>query len=573
MWHKNLICLVFCVGVFFAHGEPVESMRRKYSSNWPQETLAKLNLRQKIGQLLMVAAASNFSQANESLASAMQRSPYDMTSSHVEQMIREYGIGGVFFLYKSDPVTQSHLMQKFQNLSQVPLLFAQDSEWGLSMRLDLDPDQVVRYPHNLTLGAIKNSKLIYEIGYEIGRECAAIGIHMNFAPVADINNNSENPVIHDRSFGDDPAEVAHRSLLFMQGLQAGGVLACGKHFPGHGDTSTDSHFSLPLIKHGRAHFDQVELVPFRALIQSGVNSMMLAHLAAPGLDDSGVATSLSPKIVTDLLQDELGFTGLKITDGLGMGAVMLRYAPGELELQAFLAGNDLMLGSLNVAKAIDLIENAIKSGQVSEQELDRRVLKVLQAKAQIFARQAKIGRKVLDFTKFLVRPAAQNLAKKAYRAAITQVKQDSKIKFNKQNFAQSLIMQIGDLQVDQFSESCAKLKKQVLKYSAKFDANALQESLLAAQNYSRVIISISEITKSAATNFGISNHALELVQILKKQNKQVVIVLFGTPYSIKLFLDANAILVAYEDVPFAQEAIVDVLCGKLKPAGALPVKI
>lgn len=539
----------------------------------PEELVATLSLREKIGQLFVVAAASNFSQPTEQLASSMAQCPYNMDPQYIQRLIKEYNVGGVIFLFKSDPVTQMALANRFNQIAKIPLLIAQDCEWGLSMRLDIDPTKVVRYPRNMTLGAIKNDQLVYEISHEIGNQCAAIGVHMNCAPVVDVNNNKANPVIHDRSFGDNPERVARLAQLCVHGLHDAGVLACAKHFPGHGDTHIDSHINLPVINHGRDRLEHVELVPFQALIKSGIDAIMHAHLCVPELDASGVPSSLSYDIVTRLVRHELGFDGLNITDGLGMDAVMKRYEPGQLELAAFLAGHDILLCPLDVPRAVDLIEQAIKSGRVSEEDLNHRVLKILRAKKWAFEHQ-KIARENLgEVEAYLTRPEAYQLQRQAYRAAVTLVQQHAQLSFDKNTFDISCIVQIGNLPDNALKKSCQYYGRAVLNCSAVLPQQELDTCINEAQKHDTIVIAIGQMNKFITQNFGVGENTLKVVEQLHKIGKKIIIVLFGTPYSITLFQDADVILAAYEDAPAAQEAVVDVLRGQLEPAGKLPVHV
>ena len=516
-------------------------------SSWAHDELSKMSLRQKIGQLFVVAAASNFNQPGEILANSMAESPYNMQTAHVEKLIVDYGVGGVIFLYKSDPIMQINLTKKFQNLARVPLLITQDSEWGLAMRLDINPSQVVLYPRNMTLGAIEDEQLIYKIAKEIGQQCAAIGVHMNFAPVADVNNNKMNPVIGDRSFGDDPDRVAKLVKLFSKGLHDGGVLSCAKHFPGHGDTKVDSHLELPVLNHDLERLNQVELVPFIALIKEHIPALMHAHLAIPKIDNSGNPSSLSYIFVTKLLQNKLKFTGLNITDGLGMLAVRQKYAPGYLELEAFLAGNDILLCPLDVPLAIDLIEKAILENKVREQELDRRVLKILQAKYWALTRQKQAPENVLNY---LMRKEACDLQIAAYRAAITLIVQGHPVAFNQDTLNQSYLIEIDGKSEDDFSDL-----------------------LLACKNHETIIITLSGLNKFAAQNFGISSDVFSLIKQLKKMNKKIVLALFGTPYALELFTEVDMIIVAYEDLAITKQAVLDVLNGSLVSKGRLPINL
>lgn len=343
-----------------------------------EKIIQSLTLRQKIGQLFIVAAASSFEQPGEVLSSQMIKSPYRMDKSYIESLIHKYHIGGICWLFRSTPEKQMALTKHYQNISELPLLIAQDCEWGLSMRLD----NTIKFPKAGDLGKLRNKQLIYEMGKEIGMQCREIGVHMNLAPVVDVNSNPDNPVIGIRSFGDDPKQVAQCAALFAKGLQDGGVLSCAKHFPGHGDTSIDSHLDLPVIRHDRKRLEEVELYPFKKLIEAGVDAVMTAHLLVLAYDLEKPAT-LSKNIITNLLRNQLNFSGLIITDGLGMRALTNYYKPGEIELNALLAGNDILLCPVDVPKAVELIEKAIKEGRIKEEEIDRRVFKILSIKEKL----------------------------------------------------------------------------------------------------------------------------------------------------------------------------------------------
>lgn len=348
--------------------------------------LQSLTLREKIGQLFMVVAISSPEQSEEALASSLIQCPYRMDQEYIEYLIKEFHIGGIIFLYKSTPSKQIDMTNHYQAVSKIPLMIGQDCEWGLSMRLY----DTLQFPRNGALGALRDKQLIYELGLEIGKQCRAIGVHINFSPVVDVNTNPNNPVIGTRAFGDMPELVSECGLLMMRGLQDAGILACAKHFPGHGDTNVDSHCALPVINHSFARLSSVELVPFRHLIGGGVAAVMSAHLDVPAIEsENGRPSSLSHAIVTQLLEHDLQFNGLKITDGLGMQALSNKYCPGEIELQAFLAGNDILLCPLDVPKAVEKIEQAINEGKISIAELEKRVLKILKAKEWAIGQSCK----------------------------------------------------------------------------------------------------------------------------------------------------------------------------------------
>lgn len=352
------------------------------TASWAQNRLQKLTLEQKIGQLFVAAAVSQIDGNEQFIAT----SPYKMDQGHIEQLITNYHVGGIIYLGTGYAATQVALTERYQSLALTPLLIAQDFEWGLTMRLK----DGMEFPRNKMLATLDNESLIYHMGYEIGLQCKALGVHMNLAPVVDVNNNPNNPVINTRSFGDDKHVVASKGLLYMHGLQDAGIIACAKHFPGHGDTDVDSHYDLPRIAHPIERLHNLELYPFKQLIADGVMSVMIAHLEVPAIETQPqLPSSLSYNVVTQLLQKDLGFDGLIITDGLGMQGAMKHYQPGDIELRAFLAGNDILLCPLDVPKAVSLIKQAIELGTVTMQELDRRVLKILQAKEWAIINQPK----------------------------------------------------------------------------------------------------------------------------------------------------------------------------------------
>ncbi len=344
-------------------------------ADWPQDTLANFSTREKIGQLFMVATLSDHSSGiNDALCS---RTPYKMDQEYIEHLMREYHIGGLIFLGLGTPEQHVSYVNHYQALSKVPLIIGMDFEWGLSMRL-LD---TVKYPRNGALSCIKDEHLMYDLGKEIARQMKHIGAHINFSPVVDVNNNPNNIVIKDRSFGADKECVARLGLLMMHGLQDSGIIACAKHFPGHGDTDVDTHYDCARLNHTRARLDELEFFPFKKLIAEGVRSVMVAHLEIPALDATPhLPASLSNAITTRLLQNELGFKGVVITDGLGMQGVMKHHLPGELECKALLAGADILLCPLDVPRAVELIEQAIADGRLTMETLDAHVLKILRAK-------------------------------------------------------------------------------------------------------------------------------------------------------------------------------------------------
>ena len=328
---------------------------------WVENQYANMSLQEKVGQLFMVSVASNQSKT---------------ATDRIKNLVKEQGIGGVIFLV-GGPVQQAQLTNEYQSVSKIPLLIGSDAEWGMAMRLD----STYAFPWNMTLGAIQDSTIVEKVGYQIGKHAKRLGVHINFAPDLDVNNNPKNPIIGNRSFGEDPKNVAQKGRAFVRGMEKAGVLSSGKHFPGHGDTATDSHKSLPIINSSVERLDTIELYPFKKVMESGLSSTMVAHLDVPSLEPrEGHPSTLSKNIVTGVLQNQLGFEGLVITDALNMKAVS-EFAPeGKVELEAFLAGNDLLLMPENVIKAKEAIEQAYNEGTITEERLAESVKKILMAK-------------------------------------------------------------------------------------------------------------------------------------------------------------------------------------------------
>src|SRR5690606_31282287 len=363
-----LFALLFCLNFLIAKEEaPVQKedpltsddvMRQVY---WVDSVFNSLSFEERLGQLFMVAAYSNKDNRHK---------------EEISRLIREENIGGLIF-FQGGPVRQAHLTNHFQSITKAPLFIAMDAEWGVGMRLD----SVVQFPKQMTLGAIQDTQLIYQMGKEIAGQFKELGMHINFAPVVDVNSNPDNPVIGYRSFGEEKTLVAKNSMAYMKGLQDHGIMANAKHFPGHGDTNLDSHYATPVINNSRSQILDVDLFPYRQLIDEGLMSVMVAHLHVPSLgSQASLPTTLSKSVVTDLLRKEMNFNGLIFTDALNMKGVSNLHKPGEVDLLALLAGNDVLLYAQDVPKSKRLIMEAVEQGRISRDEIDLRVRKILKAK-------------------------------------------------------------------------------------------------------------------------------------------------------------------------------------------------
>ncbi|MCD6544757.1 MAG: beta-N-acetylglucosaminidase, partial [Flavobacteriaceae bacterium] len=360
---KKIILFIAIIFVFQvkAQVDPFQTKDSIAQVKWVDSLMAQLDVDQKIGQLFMVAAFSNKDKKH---------------TDFIENMINRYHLGNLIFM-QGTAEGHARLINKYQSISKVPMLIAIDGEWGLNMRLK----NTINYPYNMALGAIRDDKLITEFGSRIGRHIKRIGIHVNFAPVVDINTNPKNPIIGNRSFGEDKHDVTEKSIQFVKGIQSEKVMACAKHFPGHGDTSQDSHKTLPTVDFSAERIDKVELYPYYKLFQAGLGSIMTAHLRIPSLEPNDqLPTSLSYNVVTKIAKERMKFRGLIFTDALNMKGASNYAKPGEIDLHAFEAGNDILLFPENIPAAINEIKKALDKKTVSMERLDESVRKILMAK-------------------------------------------------------------------------------------------------------------------------------------------------------------------------------------------------
>lgn len=519
---------------------------------WIDSVSASLSIDQKIAQFFMVGAYPTQGESSR---------------LEVEKLIKTYNIGGVIF-FKGHPTEIATWSNSFQQNTSIPLFVSIDGEWGVNMRVD----STIQYPRQLTLGAIQDDELIYQMGERIALECKALGINVNLAPVLDINNNINNPVINDRSFGEDKYNVALKGLAYAQGMQNQGVMAVGKHFPGHGDTDTDSHQDLPVIKHNFARLDSLELYPFKVAIENGMMGIMVAHLNIPALDKTpNLASSLSKKVVSTLLKDSLGFKGLVFSDALNMQGASKYFGAGEVDKLAFIAGNDVLVIPSNIPKAIAAIKQAINTGEISEAYLDERLKKVLEYKYYLgLNKKTYVSTKNLN--DFLLNKEAIEFNNTLFEKALTLVN-------NEQN-----LIPLNPNQADKIAVlSLGKGSKQALHTSCEnlgiknhfFIGNDMQSSQISAQisklaSYEKVVVGLYDMSRWKSKNFGITSAELEFLKKLN-QEKELILILFGSPYSLSYFQDFKTILVAYEENIASQKAAGLAIFGAITVNGKLPV--
>ncbi len=550
---KGSIVIVFMLlfrfqFVFSQTGQP-----DPVAESWADSILIGLSQEEKIGQLIMVAAYSN-----------KQGSYYQ----NLQNLIERYHIGGLIF-FQGSPQMQYDLTRRFQEVARVPLFIAMDAEWGAAMRLD----SLESLPRQMTLGAIRDNRIIYNYGAEIARQCRLLGVHINFAPVLDVNNNAANPVINVRSFGENPQQVAEKGIACIRGLQDNGIMAAGKHFPGHGDTRTDSHYALPLIGHPRERLDSIEMVPFKKAIAEGLEGMMVAHLNIPALEArQGWSASLSKNIVTGTLKEEMGFRGITFTDALNMRGVTSVIPAGKLEVEAFKAGNDILVMPVNTGKTITELNKALDDGRISGDELDGRVKKILYRKYQAGLNETE-KRSAGDLTRRINGPVPA-LNQEIFEHAITLVKnEDNLIPFHlidTTRFA-SLAVNAGqplDFQsmLDQYTsvDHFAVTDDQ----APNLDYERLLNRLAA---YEVVIISLHKVSGNRG-QYAVSKKTIDFIRALD-QSTQVVLVVFGIPYTLDLFSGIRHLLCGYEDTPYSRQVVPQILFGALPARGRLPVTV
>ena len=524
---------------------------------WADSVYNSLTLDEKIAQLLFVRA--NYDKS------------YDRNEL-VTELVEKYNIGGLTF-FGGDPLTQAKLTNYWQGLSKTPLLISIDAEWGLGMRLS----NAISFPYQMTLGAIQNDSLIFEMGCEIASQCKRLGIQANFAPVIDINSNIANPVIGCRSFGEDKFNVAQKGIAYMTGLQQNGILATAKHFPGHGDTGSDSHYTLPIVSHSKERVDSLELYPFKKLIDNGLGGIMVAHLYFPAYETKrNTATTLSHNVVTKLLKEKLKFKGLVVTDALDMKGVTKYNRPGNIEVKAFQAGNDVLLLPVDVPKAISKIKRAVAKGKISILDIDKRCRKILETKEKLGLNKFQ-DVVIENIYEDINNSKAKYLNQKLYEAAITIVKSENSI---------LPLQKLDTLKIASVSIGCEEesgFQKMMNNYAEIDNFTMPKEpsdeetlSLLSKlSEYNLVIVGIHNTSIFPSRKFGISQKSIDFVNSLKSQSK-IILDIFASAYSLAYFDNTEnieAILISYQDNEISMDVSAQIIFGGVGAKGKLPVTV
>lgn len=551
---RYVLLLIMNIQLLAVNGQNNTSWNSNTAERWADSVMASLSVDEMIGQLMVVRANTPGSDY------------YDV----IDQYIKKYNIGGVTF-FGGHPSLQARQTNHWQSIAKTPLFISIDAEWGLAMRLD----SIIAFPYQMTLGAIINDSLIYQMGLEVARQCRQIGVQINFAPDVDINSNPDNPVIHMRSFGENQEDVARKGIMYMKGMQDGGLIVTAKHFPGHGDTGTDSHYALPVIPHSRQRLDSVELYPYRRLIEAGLDGVMIAHLYVPSLEKSeNTPSTLSKSIVTDLLRSELRFQGLIVTDALDMKAVTTNNLPGEIELKALMAGNDILLLSSNLPEAIRRIKQAVEQGEITEDVIREHCRRILMFKYKAGLSDIKpVNPDVLynnlnNITDIL-------LCRNLFEESVTVVRNNENlIPLINLDTLHIASVSTGYDSITLFQDRLAYYAL-VSNFTLKKEPSDAEIALLKdkLEPFNLVIISIQNTSIWGGSPYGISGGVLKFISEVCI-DKKVILDLFASPYSLRLLDEismAEAIVLSYQDHPLMQDISAQVIFGGIPASGKLPV--
>ncbi len=552
-----LLVLMLCCAVLRVSAQKesfISSIEKQ--NRWVDSVYNKLSRRQRVAQLFFVRAHTNLGQKYE---------------DSVANIIADEQVGGLVF-FQGGPVRQANLINRYQSLSKVPLLIAMDGEWGLGMRLD----STTSFPFQMTLGAVQDNTLIYKMGQQVAYDFKRLGMQMNFGPDMDINNNPDNPVINYRSFGDNKYNVAQKGIAYFTGMQSEGLLTTAKHFPGHGDTNVDSHLDLPLLPFTRERLDTLEEYPFREAIHAGISGVMVAHMDIPALDNTkNLPSTLSRKIVTGILKDSLGFKGLVVSDALEMQGVVKYFPNGEADVRAFLAGNDVLELSQNSARAIQLIRRAVRKGQVSADEFEAKVKKILAAKYWAGLNNYHPV-STAHLAEDLNRPAEKDLVQSLGNAAVTLLKGNSaSLELNPIN--RTAIVSIGVQEYTVFQRDLSHWYQYCtfFKVGKTETADNINRLCAALKQYNQVYISINDSRSRPQSKLDYSPEVKDFITRLAARPNTVVCV-FANPYTIATLPGiekAGALLCCYQMSDALQHAAVRIIARRLDPIGRLPVNV
>ncbi len=529
------------------------------AQKWVDSVFASLTPDQRIAQLMVVRLS--------------ERTPTGILfyDKKVTELVKKYNIGGVC-LFQGNPTLQAATVNSLQAVAKTPIMMCIDGENGLGMRFD----SIIPLNRQMMMGAVQDETIIYNYGKLVGEQCKRAGIHVNYAPVVDVNNNPNNPVINDRSFGEDKYKVAAYGIAYMRGMQDVGVMACAKHFPGHGDVDVDSHKDLPVINKTLAQLDSLEFYPFKQIFKAGVGSVMIAHLSIPAIDNTpNKPTSISYKNVTELMRNKMGYQGLTFTDALEMQGVKKFYPDGEASVESIIAGNDMLCLPGDVPMSIAKIKEAIKKKKLSWADIETHCRKVLAAKYQY----GMANLQPINLTNITadINSNVNAMKKVIAENALTLLNKTDDAFFPlKPNDALTKIayVSLGTSTDNEFSKKMrSEYKADVFYINYKHDAGRVLSLVeLIKKRYKKVIIGVHNYARVPLNNFGISPSAVDLVNQLQNQTNAITFV-FGNPYAIKNWCTAKNLVACYEDDTITQNAAFEFLQGKIQAKGKLPVTV
>jgi beta-N-acetylhexosaminidase len=554
---------IFVAILAFAYLAPAKSQTRvpfvetlNNPNRWVDSVFKKMNRNEKIAQLFMVRAHTNLGKAY---------------ADSVGKVIRKEHLGGVVF-FQGGPGRQAALTNTYQSLSKIPLMIAMDGEWGLGMRLD----STISYPYQMTLGAMQDTSLIYQMGQEVAKDFKRLGMQINFAPDMDVNNNPRNPVINYRSFGENKYNVAEKGIAYLKGMQDAGLFTSAKHFPGHGDTDVDSHYDLPQLPFTAARLDSLEMYPFKQAFAAGLSGIMIAHMNIPALDNTEhLPSTLSKPIVTGILKEKLGYKGLIFSDAMGMKGVVKYFPNGEADVRGVLAGMDVLELSENSKRAIKLIRKSIRHHRLSWDDIDEKVKRILAAKYWMGLNNL-LPVNTENVVKDLNRPESKQLVQKLTDASLTVLKNESVIPLRNDFVRKTAIITIGPKEPTIFAQDLKKNNPNTMLFIIPKDISMKELEAVTNQlkNYDQFIVSIydTRLRPQSTLDF---NTDIKLF-IAAMASKNTITVVFANPYSIAGLPGiekSKALLVGYQNMPEMEHSAAKVLIGTLKASGTLPVTI
>lgn len=517
---------------------------QKKAQQWVDKTYNLLSQDEKLGQLFIVALYTNKDENH---------------INQVRNIVTNDKIGGLI-LMQDDAAREINLVNEFQQKSKITLMIGMDAEWGVYQRIAT----AHKFPWAMTLGAIQNKNLIYQMAAKIAEDCKRMGINWDFAPVVDVNTNPNNPIIGNRSFGSEVSNVTQSALSYSNGLQDNNILAAIKHFPGHGDTNTDSHLDLPVVSHNLERLSSIELAPFKALMDKGIGGVMVAHLYVPSLESGkGIPASVSKNIITGLLKEKFGYKGLIITDALNMGAVANKYKPGELDALAFKAGNDIMLFSQGVAEGKKLIQKAIDNGEIPQARVEESVKKILLTKYFLGLNQYT-PKNPENVNQDINNDSHKILVQNLYANALTLIKDEKKLlPLNCKNTCYYVPLEEAPYQTfaDQLNLNSTVIIKKASEIKT-IPAN------------STVIVGFHKDNSTAYKPYKISAESKKVLEDLAK-NQNIILNVFGSAYALKDIdlSKVSTVLVSYENNDDSMSATANAINGKTKISGRLPVLV